>query len=125
MFFIGIFGIEQKVKELKSWNAVCPDCGKMTKAALYISYTYFHIFFIPTFRWHKLYFIKLRCCDSVYDVPEEYAQTLKDADHVDFSRLKKSPAAGGGWRNFYTTCPNCGRGFEKDFPYCPYCGTKQ
>lgn len=124
MFFIGIFGVEQKEKELRTWNVVCPDCGKMAKAALYMGYTYFHIFFIPTFRWNKRYFVKLRCCGSVYEVPEDYARSLVESDIIDFSKLKKV-ASGGGWSQVYTTCAHCGKSFERDFPYCPYCGTRQ
>jgi hypothetical protein len=125
MFFIGIFGVEQTEKEIRSWNLVCPGCGKMTKAVFYLSYTYFHIFFIPTFRWKRRYYIRLRCCGSVYEAPEDYAQTLKVSDNVDFSCLTKTQSGFGGWESFYTSCPSCGRSFEKGFPYCPYCGTKQ
>lgn len=124
MFFVGIFGVDQKEKEIKSFNVVCPDCGGMTQAVLYMSYTYFHMFFIPTFRWNKHYYVKLRCCGSVYDVPEDYALKLKEWDTLDFSRLKKTRGS-NAWNSFYTTCPVCGKSFERGFPYCPYCGAKQ
>jgi hypothetical protein len=124
MFFIGIFGVEQKDKEIKSFNVVCPDCGKMTQAVLYMSYTYFHMFFIPTFRWNRQYYVKLRCCASVYNVPEDYALKLRESDIPDFSRLKKTRGP-DAWNSFYATCPSCGKSFERGFSYCPYCGTKQ
>lgn len=124
MFFIGIFGIERKEKEIKSWNTVCPECGSMSKASLYMIYTYFHIFFIPTVRWNRRYFLRLRCCGSSYEAPQEYARQLSDSDTIDFSRLKKT-SAGSGFNNFYAKCAACGRNFDSSFPFCPYCGTKR
>ncbi len=132
MFFIGIFGIESNDKEIKSFTGVvCPCCGRLTKAVLFMSYTYFHIFFIPTFRWNRRYYVKLRCCGALYAAPEDYAKQLKTADDIDFSRLKKvsggfggfeAPPPGGG--SAYE-CPRCGKSVDKSFPYCPYCGAKQ
>jgi DNA-directed RNA polymerase subunit RPC12/RpoP len=125
MFFIGIFGIESKEKEIKTFgNVVCPDCGKYTQAVLYESYTYFHIFFIPTFRWNRRYFLRLRCCGAVYEAPADYAKQLKDADSIDFSRLQKVSSGFGGYEDFWAVCPKCGKSFDKSFAYCPYCGTK-
>lgn len=126
MFFIGIFGIDSREKEIKVFSgAVCPGCGKYTQAVFFESYTYFHIFFIPTFRWNRKYFIKLRCCGSLYEVPEDYAKQLKDADTIDFSRLKKVQTGFGGYQDFRAACPNCGKSYDKSFAYCPYCGTKK
>ncbi|NLT96782.1 MAG: zinc ribbon domain-containing protein, partial [Christensenellaceae bacterium] len=43
MFFIGIFGIEDKEKELREYaNIVCPNCGGYSRAVLTQYYTYFH-----------------------------------------------------------------------------------
>lgn len=125
MFFIGIFGIESKEKEIKSFSVtVCPDCGKYTQAVLFESYTYFHIFFIPTFRWNRKYFIRLRCCGSVYEAAEDYVRQLKSAESIDFSRLEKV-RAGLVYEDIRAICPNCKKCFDKGFAYCPYCGTKR
>ena len=124
MFFIGIFGVESKEKDIKTFaSVVCPDCGRMTAAYLFMRYTYFHIFFIPVFKWNKRYFVRLRCCGALYEAPKEYAQVLKSADTVDFSKLEK--VSGGFNESYYAVCPNCGGRFDKSFPYCPYCGAKQ
>ncbi len=126
MFFIGIFGIESKEKEIKTFGGtVCPDCGKYTQAALTESYTYFHIFFIPAFRWNRRFFIKLRCCGSVYEAPENYVKQLKNAYTIDFSLLKKARTGFGGYEEFWAECHSCGKSFDNSFAYCPYCGTKK
>jgi hypothetical protein len=126
MFFIGIFGIESKEKEIKTFSvAVCPDCGKYSQAVLTESFTYFHIFFIPTFRWNRKYFLRMRYCGSVYEVSAEYANQLKDADTIDFSRLKKVRTGFAGYEDTWAACPNCGKRFDRSFAYCPYCGSKR
>ncbi len=129
MFFIGIFGIEAKEKELKTFSqVVCPVCGQYSQALLFVRYTYFHIFFIPTFRWNKHYYIKLRCCGALYEADAEYGKQLETSDSVDFSRLT---LVSSGFGAFYgnqtadTRCPNCGRTYDNSFAYCPHCGTKR
>jgi ribosomal protein L32 len=118
MFFIGIFGIQNKEKMIREFeNVVCPSCGRLSRAELIESYTYFHFFFIPLFRWGYKYFLRLRCCGSIYEVEKEYADELKRTDAVDFTRLKKLGATGG-------FCPNCGAYVHPGFNFCPHCGTK-
>jgi len=125
MFFIGIFGIGDKEKELRGFeNIVCPDCGGYSRAVLVLRYTYFHFFFIPTFRWNKRWTVRVRCCGAVYEADVEYGKQLEAGAELDFSRLKKvSSGFGGG--EFYATCAHCGRAFDPSFAYCPHCGTKR
>ena len=53
MFFIGIFGVNQTEKPIGTYNnTICPNCGALTRLELYKRYTYFHLFFIPTFKWN-------------------------------------------------------------------------
>ena len=125
LFFIGIFGIEEKEKHIKDFtNVVCPDCGRMTKAVMYERFTYLHIFFIPTFRWNRHYYIKLRCCSAVYEAPADYANILKTSGSIDFLRLTKISSGFGWYDDGEVTCPNCKKRSSKSFEYCPYCGTK-
>lgn len=126
MFFVGIFGFESKEKDIKTYSGVvCPDCGRLSAAVLFMRYTYFHIFFIPTFRWNKRYFVKLRCCGALYEAPSGYADALKNEDRIDFSKLKRVSDGFGEFGGFYAVCRYCGKRFDKSFPHCPYCGAKQ
>ena len=128
MFFIGIFGIEEKENELKTFpQVVCPLCGRFTQAVLLVHYTYFHIFFIPTFRWNKRYYVKLRCCGAIYEADAAYAEQLKTASDIDFTRLKRISSGFSRFADFEspdTVCPNCGRSYDPSFAFCPHCGTK-
>lgn len=125
MFFIGIFGIADKEKEARVFvNILCPQCGRLASAVLIEHYTYFHFFFIPTFRWNRRYYLRLRCCGAVYDVPEDYAKELKSTETIDFSRLKKTSGGFGGDYSDFVRCTACGRTFDKSYSSCPYCGKK-
>ena len=124
MFFI--FGIEEKEKELRDFaNIVCADCGGYSRAVLILHYTYFHIFFIPTFRWNKRYYIRVRDCGAVYEADAEYGRQLEQGAVLDFSRLKKVSSGFGNAGGFYVTCKNCGEVFDPSFAYCPHCGSKK
>ena len=127
MFFIGIFGIGSKEKTLREWGAVaCPQCGQLSRAVLTHSYSYFHIFFIPTFRWNKRYLVTMRCCGAVYEADAAYAQMLKNASDIDFSRLKKiSGGFGDAYGGSGAVCTHCGARIDSGFAWCPHCGTKR
>ncbi|GAQ25561.1 zinc ribbon domain-containing protein [Tepidanaerobacter syntrophicus] len=118
MFFFGIFGIQQKERTIKEFdNVICPECGKLTRAELWESFTYFHFFFIPIFKWNRQYYIKLRCCGAIFMVDPDYAKELKRDGEIDFNRLKKIKIP----KNI---CPNCGSFINPSFAYCPFCGQK-
>jgi len=126
VFFIGIFGIEDKERPIKEFtNVVCPSCGRLTSAAFFEHYTYLHLFFIPTFRWNKHYYVKLRCCGALYEADAAYAEQLKTASPIDFSRLKKISSGFGGFDDMFARCANCGETFDASFAYCPHCGAKK
>lgn len=118
MFFIGIFGVQNKAKSLREFDTViCPDCGRWSRAELIEEYTYFHFFFLPLFKWNKKYYVNLRCCRALYEVDAEYASELKTSETIDFNKLTKlvSPI---------TICPHCSNPVDPGFSYCPRCGGK-
>ncbi len=119
MFFIGIFGIQNKDRLLKEYDSViCPDCGRLSRAELFETYTYFHFFFIPLFKWGRKYFVKLRCCNGIFVAEEDYAKQLLNSETIDFDRLQKF--------GIYDdrACSNCGAYVNPNFNYCPNCGNK-
>ena len=69
MFFIGVFGIQDKDRYIGAYNnIVCPVCGKLARYEIHKTYRYLHIFFIPTFRWNTRYIVKASCCGSIYEL---------------------------------------------------------
>lgn len=119
MFFFGIFGIQDKERTLKEFESViCPRCGRLTRAELIEIYTYFHFFFIPLFQWNRRYYLSLRCCKTLYEVPYDYAIELKQSPTIDFSRLRELTSFSSN------ICPRCGSIINPNFNYCPFCGER-
>jgi len=118
MFFIGIFGLQNKEHSIREYdNIICQDCNRLSRAELFESYTYFHFFFIPLFKWNKNYFLKFRCCNSLYAVDHDYVQELRNSDDIDFRRIHQI-------RGTSNRCSNCGNMINPGFSYCPHCGHK-
>jgi RNA polymerase subunit RPABC4/transcription elongation factor Spt4 len=120
MFFIGIFGVDQKQKQIGTYNnAICPNCGTLTRFEVYKSYSYFHVFFIPTFRWNVKYYVKPACCGSIYElnpvIGQEYEKGFNpEIRNEDIQPLNLLPP--------FKTCSGCGARVEPGFTFCPYCG---
>jgi hypothetical protein len=65
MFFIGIFGIDHAVRDTGTTHTVvCPACGAWTQLQPQKEYDYFHIFFIPLFRWNICETARADCCGA-------------------------------------------------------------
>ena len=121
MFFIGIFGINQGKKELPVINnADCPLCGHMTHLKAYKTYSYFHIFFIPTFRWNVQYWIHTDCCNTLAQLDPDIGKDI-EAGMKPVILERHLQTVG---RSTAGSCPVCGAHVEGNFKYCPHCGSK-
>jgi len=118
MFFIGIFGIQDKQRVVREYPNVICKCGSLSRGELIEEYTYFHFFFIPIFKWNKRYYMRFRCCNRIFRVPPDYVNELKDSTDVDVNRLEEVQTY------FGNQCSNCGAVLHRSFAYCPYCGQK-
>lgn len=124
MFFIGIFGIETKQKEIRDvQNMICKACGSMTSLRLIKTYNYFHFFFIPLFRWGTRYFLISRCCNAMFEISKELGAELEGGRDVPLGDDDLRPVY-GNYGCDYLTCPGCRKPVDESFMYCPYCGTK-
>ncbi|KRQ87693.1 hypothetical protein ABG79_00494 [Caloramator mitchellensis] len=122
MFFVGILGVETKEEVIKDiYNTICKSCGRISTYRLMCQYNFFHLFFIPIYKWNKKYYLVSRCCDAVFEISEEYASRLqKEKDSViDDSKLNEVKY---GYNRFL--CPNCKSVLYDDFNYCPHCGAR-
>ena len=112
MFFIGIFGIDNKFKEIKVLNNFsCKNCNISNGASLVKYYTFFHFFLI------------CNGCNSSFSIPKEKGKAIERGEDIEISYwdLKDNNI-----NNNYLKkrCQKCNRELEKDFEYCPYCGEK-
>lgn len=120
MFFFGIFGILDSEKRLKEFQNIICTCGSYSRAVLFMRYSYFHIFFIPIFKWNKRYYVTARCCGKMFAVPDDYVNELMKSNNIDFSKLHAINNNG----SYEKRCSNCGMTVDNEFEYCPYCGKK-
>lgn len=122
MFFIGIFGMDNKVEEIENISNVnCSNCNKESLSLLK-TYNRFHLFFIPIFKWGLKYYIKCSSCGSLYEISSEKGEKIEKEGYTlnywDIKNLKEV------YINKEIVCNNCNYIIDKNFKYCPRCGTK-
>ena len=122
MFFI--MGITDGQKELPYDSGgmnICKSCGAYSRYTVFMTYTCLSLFFIPTFKWGKKFYVKASCCGSVFELNEEKGKAIArgedfritDADLTIIqrnSRLKR--------------CSSCEYETSEDFEFCPKCGNE-
>lgn len=128
MFFIGIFGIENKEKEIKIINNLtCKGCNRLTMARVIKSYEFFHFFFIPIFKWNEKYYIQCESCRKVFSISKEKGKAIEKNENIeitywDLQEINNSYSNGYYKYNINNVCKNCGKVVDSEYKYCPYCG---
>ncbi|SHE31810.1 zinc-ribbon domain-containing protein [Clostridium fallax] len=122
MFFIGIFGIDKK--EVKLGTITSTNCNICSNYSVQIikTYSFFHFFFIPLFKWNEEYFGICANCNAIYKIKPEKGKAFEKGDKLaitywDLTLINNS-------FNSIKKCPNCNRECESDYEFCPYCGHK-
>ena len=120
MFFIG--GIMQGRKVFGRFRQLiaCPRCGQYAALEAFMTYTYFMFFFIPLFKWGRVYYVRSTCCGTVWRIPQEKGEAIARGEDVTLVPADLTPVGGGG--RPIRRCPACGYATEEDFAYCPKCG---
>lgn len=122
MFFFGVFGFDSKIKEIgRANNIICPFCHSLTSMTVFKVYNYFHIFFIPTFRWNVKYIVKPICCKAVYSLNPDKGKAFEKGEHPDITPEDLSLIENG---RVFQRCKNCGSEISQGYYYCPHCGQK-
>lgn len=128
MFFIGVFGVQDKQKEIGIIkNLSCKNCsGIASKLTLYKTYSYLHIFFLPVFKWNESYCAVCSSCNSIYEIPKEKGIRMEHGDEEAITYWDLKPMDFEYYNNYIKyRCKNCGKEVEPQFEYCPYCGMKR
>jgi hypothetical protein len=122
MIFIGIFGVKEVQKSIGTYNnVICPVCHALTRLEIIKTYTYFHIFFIPIFKWNTRYYVKPACCGSFHEFDPVIARQYEKGQITEIKDEYLRPV------NRYLpcrSCANCGAQVESGFSFCPYCGRR-
>ncbi|NLK39820.1 MAG: zinc ribbon domain-containing protein [Clostridiales bacterium] len=120
MFFIGIFGIEQKSKIIATRQDPCPICGGYGQYDVIKSYNYFHIFFLPLWRWNIRYYIETGCCKRLCSLDNNIGGRIEKGEAVEIHQSDLHCSE----NSFQSTCPRCSSQLDPDFLFCPYCGNR-
>lgn len=128
MFFIGVFGIQNKQKEIEYRNSIpCRDCADEPGGKLIKTYNFFHFFFIPLFKWNEKYYVICSGCNAVYEIPKDKGKRIENGEDVEITYWDlKTVETGyyGGGHSAMNKCAHCGRTVDSSFEFCPYCGTR-
>jgi len=122
MFFVALLGIQNKDQKIGTYNnIVCPSCGRLARYDIYKSYNYFHIFFIPTFKWDVKYIVKTSCCGCYYKLNPSVGREFEKNPDTEIKPENLRPV-----NSYlpYSYCSNCKAEVPAEFSYCPYCGGK-
>ena len=95
-----------------------------------MTYMYFSFFFIPLFKWNKKFYVKMSCCEAVYELDPEKGKALARGQQADITQADLTLVQEGNRRSSYENgsykvwkkCVRCGYETEEDFEYCPKCG---
>lgn len=122
MFFIGIFGIENKNKIISTkQNVICPVCNAFGRYDILKSYTFFHVFFIPLGQWNKRYYIQTHCCKRLCSLDKDVGQKIENGEPVEITQ--ETIHCNDSIKNGHY-CPRCSSQLDSSFRYCPNCGNR-
>jgi len=123
MFFI--LGTESKEKIIKTIrNIICKGCGQMSCYELLLTYSFLHLFFIPILKWNKKYYLKARCCSSIFEISKETFNRISNQQGEDIIINDFELKEVFNPNNDTAVCSSCGKRVDSGFEYCPHCGNK-
>ena len=120
MFFV--MGITDGRKDLDfTQTVICDNCGKYGRYQVFMLYTVLSLFFIPTFKWNKRYYVQMSCCGTVYELNPEIGRRIAAGEDLQI-RSQDMTKVNQGRSYGLKHCNNCGYETTEDFDYCPKCG---
>ena len=127
MFFVGIFGINNKQEEIEFVDDIqCRNCNNNKGGRLIKTFNLFHFFFIPIIKWNEKYYIICDNCKSTYEIPKEKGKAREKGENIEITYWDLRPVEMANYNGGHpiNRCSSCGRTIKSDFEYCPYCGNK-
>ncbi len=103
-----------------------PHLGRSVNVTIYVTFMQLMLFFIPTFKWSKRYYVQLPN-GEVFELDPEVGRKIARGYDVDIQPSDMTPTNTGtsGWSSAAApTCPHCGYPLDSDFDFCPKCGRR-
>lgn len=111
-------------------TGVCPRCGQFTAYEVFMTYMQLLLFFIPCFKWHRQYFVRMRCCGAIYALDSEIGRRIARGEAVAIrpedldGPIGTASEDGHCHRAPRHRCRFCGYETDENFDYCPKCGRR-
>lgn len=103
----------------------CDACGRYGRYNVFMTYIVLSLFFIPTFKWNKHYYVQSSCCGTVYELDPMIGKAIARGEQVEICPEHLTRMGNGGYRySYYKRCRNCGYETAEDFDFCPKCGMR-
>ncbi len=122
MFFVGIFGIQPGRKQIGEGTGVCPSCGAYDRYEIDETYNYFHIFFIPVWKWNKRYFLRTRCCRRRLELDPDVGRRIAQGERI---QIRSEHIISPQDEHDVSVCQSCGSLLRPEYRFCPRCGTQR
>ena len=121
-----IWGISTGRKDFAFNQLVtCAICGKYGRFNVFMTYTVLSLFFIPTIKWSKRYYVQTSCCGAVYELDKEIGKAIARGEAVEIQQEHLTRVTSGrGFISGYKKCRQCGYETTEDFEFCPKCGVR-
>lgn len=117
MFFIGVFGIQDRKKIIAEQKGGCGACGHES-VRLIQTERIFHCFFLPVFHWNRRYFLACGDCGEEAEISEERLNRLMTGESVGPWDMP------GSAKSRERSCLGCGYRAGEGDVYCAKCGEK-
>lgn len=96
--------------------------GRAVNVTVFVTFTQLLLFFIPTFKWNKHYYVQLPN-GEVYELNAEVGRQIARGQDVE---IRESDLYASSAAHYYDepVCPHCGYPIVEDFDFCPKCGKR-
>ncbi|MCR5475021.1 MAG: zinc ribbon domain-containing protein [Lachnospiraceae bacterium] len=100
----------------------CTLCGAYGSFKVFMTYTVLSLFFIPTFKWGKKYYVETTCCHALYELDPEVGKRIANGENIEIRQEDLTKVMDG--QSSVKVCQSCGYMTGEDFEYCPKCGSR-
>ena len=78
--------VDNKEKEIKILNNFCcKNCNESSEAKLIKTYSFFHFFFLPLFKWNEKYYVICNGCNSIFNIDKEKGKAIERGEKSEIS----------------------------------------
>ncbi|NMA66575.1 MAG: zinc ribbon domain-containing protein [Clostridiaceae bacterium] len=93
----------------------------LTRYEVSKTYSYFHLFFISTFRWNVKYLVTTGCCGNLFELAPEIGRSFEKKQITEIRNEHLKPIS---QYVPYKYCSACHAKVDSGYSFCPYCGQK-